>query len=94
MKGRMEPISSSENKVVTWVVYESKHVVIPGIRPLCEAFDVAVIKNNVAIWDLKVSVNDDTIPDYEQLAKAGQKVGLESGSEWKTKDWPHYQKRG
>ena len=50
------------------------------------AFDIAVIINGKANWDLQY---------YKKIAPIGKSLGLESGGDWKSfKDWPHYQLPG
>lgn len=89
------PISAEENKrKVTWTL-QSKHLIDldDDVKEnnLSRAFDIAVVKDKKAIWDLKVSVDDDAIPDYEELASYGKKAGLNCGFYWKKQDPPHYE---
>jgi len=55
------------------------------------AFDYAIIKNGKAIWDVKVSLDDDDIPDYLECSNVAKELGLESGAFWKKPDYPHVQ---
>jgi hypothetical protein len=87
------PISAQDNlRKVTWTL-KSKHLIDldDGIttNDLSRAFDFAVVKDKKAIWDLKVSVDDDSIPDYEELASYGKQAGLNCGFYWKKQDPPH-----
>lgn len=99
----MLPITEAKNKIVTWTL-NSKH--IPVIVRLDDegnpvkksrAFDFAVVKNGIPVWDIKVSLDDDMIPDYLECAIIGEALGLVSGRNWKDRngkpcpDWPHLQ---
>ncbi|MCC6347894.1 MAG: M15 family metallopeptidase [Nitrospirales bacterium] len=77
-QGRINP-----GRIVTWTL-KSKH---------CEgkAFDIAILKDGKPTWDVKVSVDGDTIPDYEEAGKIGEALGLVWGGRWKTPDCPHFQ---
>jgi len=59
---------------VTWTL-KSKHIV--GL-----AFDIAILKEGKPTWDMKVSVNDNDIPDYLEAAKIGKLCGLRCGIEF------------
>lgn len=75
-QGRTKP-----GKIVTWT-HRSKH--IEG-----KAFDIAILKNEKPVWDLKVDVNDDEIPDYQEAAEIGRNIGLRAGADFK--DYPHFE---
>lgn len=75
-QGRTKP-----GKIVTWT-HKSKHI-------LGEAFDIVILKEGKPSWDLKVDVNDDEIPDYQEAADIGRKVGLRAGADFK--DFPHFE---
>ncbi len=85
----MTPLPDGENRPVTWTL-SSKHVLRPsqGIT-LARAFDFAIVKNGVATWDLKVSVNQNDIPDYQEAGQIGVNCGLIWGGNWGTPDYPH-----
>jgi len=83
-------INAIQNKrKVTWTL-NSKHV-ISDKRPLSEAFDIFIQKDNQAIWDLKADVNKDSIPDYKQVAEIGRSIGLVCGADFSTPDYPHFE---
>jgi len=86
----LPPIGEEQNKhCVTWTL-DSRHIPeTPGGQ--VTALDVAIIKNGAATWDIKADVNHDHIPDYEEVAKAAELCGLESGARWKKPDYPHIQ---
>lgn len=75
-------------KIVTWTKH-SRHSETRNGEPASKAFDIAIIKDGKPTWDLKVSVNDDNIPDYIQAAEIGRKVGLRAGADFK--DYPHFE---
>ena len=59
-----------------------------------EAFDIAILRDGKPVWDVKVDVNLDHVPDYMEAGKIGESVGLEWGGDWPGwKDFPHFQKR-
>lgn len=92
----LTPITKEQNVCVTWTM-KSKHIVDPDSKDptkhLSNAFDIAIIKpNNQPTWDIKVDVNNDMIPDYQEAGKLGQSVGLIWGGTFKSSpDYPHYQ---
>lgn len=76
-KGRTKP-----GKKVTWTLH-SKHTDR-------EAFDIAALNENKEItWDLKADVDDDSIPDYQELGEIGESVGLVWGGRFN--DYCHFQ---
>ena len=67
-------------------------------RSLAEAVDFAILKSNSSVtWDLKADVNADNVPDYEEIGKIGESVGLTWGGRFKNSkgepqpDCPHLQ---
>jgi peptidoglycan L-alanyl-D-glutamate endopeptidase CwlK len=74
---------STAGMVVTWT-RKSKH--IEGT-----AFDIAILKDGKPVWDVKVSVDGDNIPDYEEAAAIGEACGLIAGARFKNKDYPHFE---
>lgn len=77
-QGRTKP-----GKIVTWVKH-SKH----NDR---KAFDIAILKMGVPVWDVKISVDGDDIPDYEEAGQIGMEIGLTWGGSWKKKDYCHFE---
>jgi len=77
-QGRTKP-----GPIVTWTL-QSKHL-------LGEAFDIAILKDNKPVWDKKVDVNVNSIPDYGEAMIIGESVGLTAGGRWAHVDLPHYQ---
>ena len=96
----MPPIRNDiENKIVTWTL-NSKHIVNrqneTPFDDLSNAFDIILIKTIIPLkpsrhYDLKISVNNNKIPDYLEASEIGKKVGLIVGASFKNPDYPHYQ---
>jgi len=90
-------IGSEYNKKVTWTL-NSRHVINMFDSDLnndySRAFDIALEKYSRPHWNLKVDVNENEIPDYEEAGRIGESVGLEWGGRWKHKDYVHFQLPG
>ncbi len=75
-------IKESMNVKVTWTL-NSKHVTNMFDEDLNNdksfAFDIAILKDNQPIWDLKANVNQNSLPDYEEAGKIGESIGLRWG---------------
>lgn len=62
-----------------------------------KAFDIAILRDGKPCWDVKVSVNGNEIPDYEEAGRIGESVGLRWGGRFKTRsgkprpDYPHFE---
>ena len=93
-------IKDSENNKVTWTLM-SKHIIDldDGIETnnWSRAFDIAIVDNKVPVWNLKVDINRDNMPDYIQAGPIGESVGLIWGGRFKNAkgvsnpDFPHYE---
>lgn len=77
------PIVEVDNKIVTWTL-DSKHV-INEQHPYSDAFDIALISHNKPHWNTKISINDNEIPDYIEVANIGLTCGLIAGAFFKSK---------
>jgi peptidoglycan L-alanyl-D-glutamate endopeptidase CwlK len=77
-RGRTKP-----GRKVTWTM-KSKH--IEGL-----AFDIAICKDGVPVWDGKVDVDLDGVPDYLEAGIIGESLGLVWGGRWKSPDYPHFE---
>jgi peptidoglycan L-alanyl-D-glutamate endopeptidase CwlK len=77
-QGRTTP-----GKIVTWT-HNSRHT-------RRDAFDIAILRSGQPVWDTKIDVDADHIPDYEEAGKIGESVGLVWGGRWKIPDYPHFQ---
>jgi hypothetical protein len=86
----LSPITDKENKSkVTWTM-NSKHLITKD-NPKARAFDIVLLKDSKPHWDIKVSVNKNTKPDYREAADIGKSVGLIVGADFKKSDMPHYE---
>lgn len=86
-------IIQAENRIVTWTIAGSKHLVIPGERNFADAFDFVILSGTgKAEWDVKVDVDRNAVPDYEQIGRIAESVGLTWGGRWKTPDYAHIQR--
>lgn len=94
-------ITTAENtRKVTWTL-KSRHLPLEVNDPLCIkhpewigkclAFDIAILKDGEnPVWDLKVDVDNDGIPDYKEAADVARSVGFRVGADFKPNaDWPH-----
>jgi hypothetical protein len=87
-------ITEAENKrPVTWTM-RSKHIVTfdPNSGEMVgrsRAFDFAIVRDKQFIWEPKIDVNDNDIPDYEEVGIIAEKLGLIWGGRWKSPDRPH-----
>jgi len=101
-KAGMSSISDRENlKTVTWTM-KSRHLPIakgsefakmfPEWVGMCLAWDIVIMNDKTPQWEIKVDVDKDMIPDYEEAARIGEKLGLVVGARWRDKpDYPHYE---
>ena len=85
----LPPIDAAHNIKVTWTL-DSKHIIGSG-RAQAEAFDIAIVKNDKAVWDVKADINGDNMPDYRQVAEIGKGFGLRAGADFKNPDYPHFE---
>lgn len=56
-----------------------------------EALDIAILKGGEIMWDAKVDVDMDSVPDYLEAGKIGEACGLVWGGRWKSPDFPHFE---
>ncbi len=68
----LKPISEKRNKRTVTNTLWSFHLF--GC-----AWDYCIIKGGRAIWNVKADVNDDDIPDYEQVCDLAEELGIETG---------------
>jgi peptidoglycan L-alanyl-D-glutamate endopeptidase CwlK len=93
---RMPVITETENKYKVTSTLKSKHLIdLDDGDPnndKSRAFDIAIIKDGKATWDLKVNVNNNEITDYIEAGNIGMSVGLVWGGSWTNfKDYPHFE---
>ena len=91
----LSPISFMENgRKVTWTL-ASEHIIdlednIPE-NDHSRAFDIAIMRGGHACWDLKVDVNKNDLPDYEEAGRIGESVGLRWGGRFHSPDPVHFE---
>lgn len=76
------PISAAENNYPVTKTLVSVH------QFGC-AFDVAILKAGTVIYDIKADVNKNQVPDYEEIGKIGESLGLRWGGRWG--DYVHFE---
>jgi hypothetical protein len=90
----LPPITGEGNTRVTWTL-QSKHLIdLDDGNPendKARAFDIAIQRDGRPCWDLKVNVNQNDRPDYEEAGRIGESVGLRWGGRWKKPDYPHFE---
>lgn len=77
-QGRTKP-----GPIVTWTR--------SSMHNLGLAFDIAIRTPRGATWDLKVNVNENDLPDYEEAGRIGEALGLAWGGRWRTADACHFE---
>ncbi len=84
----LPPITAAENKVVTKV--------LTSVHQFGCAFDVALLEPgaNTPTWDTKADFNKNGIPDYEELGKLGEEMGLRWGGAFRFRDYCHFEYTG
>lgn len=90
----LAPISQSDNQKVTWTLHSEHLIDLDDGNPnndKSRAFDIAITRDKKPIWDLKVNVNGNKIPDYDEAGLIGESVGLKWGGRFSTPDRPHFQ---
>lgn len=98
----MQAITGLENEhKVTWTL-NSKHLInlddSDQFNDFSRAYDIAVVAySGKAMYDVKVSVNNNEIPDYREVGEIGEKLGLKWGGKFRDKhgnlrpDYPHFE---
>lgn len=80
---------------ITWTM-QSKHIIrLDAATGMAlnhaRAFDVALVRDKQMVWELKVDINDNDIPDWEEIGRLGEACGLVWGGRWKSPDRPHFE---
>ena len=91
----LPPITWQANcHCVTWTL-QSKHLVdLDDGNPdndKSRAFDIAIVSEGRPTWDIKVSTNDNSVPDYDEAGSIGESVGLKWGGRFRKPDRPHFE---
>ena len=79
----LAPITAAQNVKITWRAV--------SVHTSREAVDYYVLRDGRADWDLKVDINRDDIPDWQQFVEIAESCGVEAGGRWRRPDWPHVQ---
>ena len=89
-KVELAPIKSKENRIVT-KTKTSYH----STQPKSMAFDFYIAEwgKKIPIWNPKVDLNENDIPDYQEFADICKKLNpnIEWGGDWKFRDYGHIQ---
>jgi hypothetical protein len=83
----ISPITEQQNNRITWTL-NSLHVVDEH-HPLSRAYDIALIKDGKAVWDVRVDIDEDKVSDYDEVGQIGESLGLIWGKSFG--DIPHFQ---
>lgn len=98
----MQAITLEENQHrVTWTL-NSKHIInlddSDKFNDVAYAYDIVILNNkSKAHYDIKVSVNQNDIPDYLEAGEIGMKLGLRWGGKFLDRhgrsrpDYPHFE---
>jgi hypothetical protein len=78
-------ITLAQNAKVTWRTV--------SVHTSREAVDYYVLHDGRANWDVKVDVNQNDIPDWEEFGRIAEACGLEWGGSWAKRDLCHVQWR-
>jgi hypothetical protein len=88
-------INGTQNKNrVTWTLQSNHLIDLEDGNPdndKSRAFDIAISPGGKPVWELKVDVNNDQKPDYEQAGLIGESVGLRWGGRFSKPDMPHFE---
>lgn len=79
----LAPITKAQNIKVTW-----RSVSVHTSR---EAVDYYVLKDGKYCDDLKVDIDHDDIPDWQEFGEIATRCGFEWGGYWQHPDYPHVQ---
>ncbi len=79
----LPPITKKENRIVTYKMLSAHEL---GL-----AFDVALCRHGAVVWEIKADLNDNHIPDYEEIGAIGEALGLKWGGRFKHKDYVHFE---
>jgi peptidoglycan L-alanyl-D-glutamate endopeptidase CwlK len=81
------PISASDNRRIVTKTLTSIH-------EFGCAFDVAISRAGTVIWEIKADINANNIPDYEEIGKIGESLGLRWGGRFTSRDYVHFEYTG
>ncbi len=85
----LPPVTQRQNSFpVTWS-QRSRH--FPGPDGLGRAYDLALRNKEGLVWDPKADSDEDQIPDWEEIARLAEALGLAAGKRFG--DPAHFQMR-
>lgn len=87
----LQPITTPANRIVTHArPGESRHNDMPATA--CDVVIVDPVHGELH-WDTGCDLNADHIPDYEEIGRIGQELGLIWGGSWVEgkRDWGHFE---
>lgn len=59
------------------------------------AFDVCIVREGKnPVWDIKADINANSIPDYEEIGRLGEAIGLAWGGRFRFRDMCHFEYAG
>lgn len=95
----LPPITDKKNRIVTYAS--------TSIHQFGCAFDVALLTPPAHLesrgetggkwgvtWDVKADINANDVPDYEEMGRIGESVGLTWGGRFRFRDYCHFQYTG
>ena len=56
------------------------------------AFDICLLSNGKAIWDVNIDSDKDKVSDWIEVVNYFKSKGFVWGGDWKFKDMPHFEK--
>lgn len=91
------PITQKENEhCVTWTMHSRHLINLLDADPAndhCDAFDFVIMNSSTPVWSVKVDLNNNFRPDYFEVGRVIEDLGLEWGGNWTNPDYPHAQRR-
>jgi peptidoglycan L-alanyl-D-glutamate endopeptidase CwlK len=100
MQGRkpLEEVNAARRAVGLWEIDESTNKrkvtwVKVSVHTSREAVDYFALVDGKYCNDLKVDVDKDSIPDWQEFGKIAEECGLTWGGRWRSPDYPHVQWR-
>ena len=82
----LPPITKVQNRRITWVEF--------SVHEFGFGFDVCIVKDGRAEWDTKADINANGDPDYEEIGRIGELLGLVWGGRFKGRDLVHFEWTG
>lgn len=82
----LPPITKARNSRITWVEF--------SVHEFGFGFDVCLVRGGRAEWDTKADINANGDPDYEEIGRIGELLGLVWGGRFKGRDLVHFEWTG